>query len=110
MALVVLVVLVVMTAILAAFDNGRPFLRRLRRHARETKAEPLTALPPQLYTGPIEPGADDEADRDAQREEMRLAALLAAGELPAVWYRQRMAAIAAAEAARHPMVHPPEFP
>lgn len=53
------------------------------------------------------PLAAPAVDRDDEREESRLAAALLAGDLPMVWYRQRMAALAARDNVGHPLATPP---
>jgi hypothetical protein len=115
MATVVFFVFVVVVTTVAAFDHDLSVLRQWWRRARQQEAAPPLPpdpVPPERYAvRAVEPGtgfeADGEVDRRAQREEMRLVTLLLDGQLPAVWYRQRMAEIAAADAARHPVAPPP---
>jgi hypothetical protein len=115
MAIVVplLVVMLGLGAIATLAVRGRrpSFLHRSRRHGRSEQAARPAAPLSQLSIAPIEPDAEAETDlaahRDAQREEMRLVTLLLDGQLPPVWYRQRMAELAAAETARHHVDHPP---
>lgn len=55
---------------------------------------------------PAAPPAAPTVDRDDEREESRLAAALLAGDLPTVWYRQRMAALATRDNVGHPLATP----
>jgi hypothetical protein len=54
------------------------------------------------WRGRLAASAPPSPDRDGEREEGRLASALIAGDIPLVWYRQRMAHLAARDDADHP--------
>jgi Na+-transporting methylmalonyl-CoA/oxaloacetate decarboxylase gamma subunit len=89
--LVLLGVILVVTALLVPLMYARSVV--LRRRDRPAVAAPAVAAP-----------APDRAD---EREESRLAAALVAGDIPMIWYQQRMAGLAARDDARDPLAVPP---
>ena len=66
------------------------------------------AAVPRFPVMPASPDTQVEADRNDEQAEARLAARLLAGDLPAPEYRCAMEVLAAQDAARRPMVVPPE--
>lgn len=63
---------------------------------------------PQFPPMPVSLDIQFEADGDDERAEARLAARLVAGDLPAPDYRCAMEVLAAQDAARRPIVVPPD--
>lgn len=59
-------------------------------------------------SAPAEPHEDlaGAGPKDQEREELRLGTAVLSGEVPPIWYRQRMAALAAERAASTPVEDP----
>jgi len=95
-------VFAVVLAALALAEFGPGWIRRHRRHRAPGPDQPPAGSPAPLVPDLI------EANIDGEREEMRLAEHLVAGELPREQYRHHMTELAAQDAKRHPIVVPPE--
>jgi hypothetical protein len=100
--MVFLVFIVVVLTVLAVAGLGPDWLRR-----RDRGPFPGRDQPPTVPSSPVTLDAF-KADRDAQREEMRLVEHLLAGSVPPEQYRHRMADLAVQDARRHPVVVPPD--
>jgi hypothetical protein len=100
-----LLVFAVVLALVAVAKLGLVGIRRRAQRRTPDRVEPpvIPFWPPAT----VEPIANCAPDGDAEREEVRLAARLAAGELAREQYRLRMADLAARDAQRNPMVVPP---
>jgi len=102
--MILVVYLVMMLALLAAFVVGSRISRRPERSAAAVPPPPQMAHPALSEAG----GGVDVVDDDAELAEILLANQLLIGALPSVTYRREMAALAAQDALRHPVVLPPE--
>ena len=102
--MILVVYLVMMLALLAAFVVGSRISRRPERSAAAVPPPPQMAPPALSEAG----GGVDVVDDDAELAEILLANQLLIGALPSVTYRREMAALAAQDALRHPVVLPPE--
>jgi hypothetical protein len=100
------VVFLVVVALLVALEFGGSLVRRSWRRRAAAVDRPQTASPQPSDTSPAG-FAMVKVDDDGEREEALLAGALLAGDLPAAWYRQRMAVLAAQDALRRPMFAPP---
>src|SRR5215211_4591917 len=101
--MILVVYLVLMLALFAALIIG-PRIRR--RSGRSAAAVPPPIAPP----APSETGGGVDVldDDDAELAEALLANQLLTGALPSGTYRHQMAALAAEDALRHPLIPPPE--